>query len=761
MHRLLLAMGLAFACMRTPGQLICSFENEDDLKVVSPSGPTAERVREHATDGEYSLKCLFKGSEKDTWPGLAWRPADPDVSKYAVLAFDVYNPSKEGAGLSWRIDDGHGKNVFNGASIPGRKTTTVELFLRGLESQLDVTNLVQVYPYVRMPRKDVLLYFDNFRFTDLGLQFTPLVYEETGPAYHPTPQEAEAGYVLFARHWLDVVFPVSRPRPGETPPLLQAFAAPGEYEPLTLSVYALRELKDASVSVTDLTCGKSSIPAANTTVYPLRCLNKRVTYSSKDYVADMPVLLENRASVTLKAGESKRFWLDVRVPQDTPAGVYTGTATLQAAGAPPARVPIALRVLPFRLTEPTDTIVGEYYTGPKLAATDEEKHTNLERDLRDMREHGMTSVGLCIGVPFEQADLKGDDVSLNLDGTSLYEHFMNLYRDLGFPAPVVQLSDSGQSFASKLDLPLGGEEYARAYKAFWRAVQHECKTRGWPEIIVQPVDEPGWQGAEEKERNVTLLKLLKQVPGMRTEQDGPGDGYFHKQAGPFADVWNYNGGLSAPATVAEAKEDGHLVMIYNCDVESYRPEVGRYVAGFFQKRAGIHGAYNWSYMTWRGGPYDDLDHRTGTWMHVYPPYKEEPGGPSIGWQGYREGMDDHKYIATMFATARRAEANGTPQATSAASRARARLQALLDTITYSPGVRNSARWTGRRNEGEKRFLSGTLKIPNGWDFVTYDMARWQLADATLTMMEAMGEIPRRTAKPRNEYCMIRLTRPWR
>ena len=747
MRRLSLVLTLTLACVRTPAQLICSFESEDELKVVGPSGPTAERVREHATHGEYSLKCLFKGSEKDTWPGLSWRPADPDLSKYAVLAFDVHNPGREGVGLSWRIDDGHGKNVFNGASLPGRKTTTVELFLRGLESQLDVAKLVQVYPYIRMPRKDVLLYFDNFRFTTLDLQFTPLVYEETGPAYQPTPREIEAGYVLFARHWLDVVFPVSRPRPGETPPVLKAFAAPGEREPLTLSVYALRKLQDASVTVSDLACGGDSIPAANTAVYPVRCLNKRVTYSSKEYVADMPVLLENRGSVTVGAGESKRFWLDVRVPQDLLAGVYTGTVTFQSTGAPVARVPIALRILPFRLTEPRDAIVGEYYTGPKLAATDEEKRRTVERDLRDMREHGMTSVGLCMGVPVEPAELKDGEVSLNLDGASLYEHFMNLYRDLGFPAPIVQLSDSGQSFASKLDLRLASDEYARAYKAFWRAMQRECETRGWAEIIVQPVDEPGWQSAEHKDRNVSLLKLLKQVPGMRTEQDGPGDNYFHTQAGPFADVWNYNGGLSSPATIAEAKGSGHLVMIYNCDVESYRPEIGRYVAGFFQRRAGIHGAYNWSYMTWRGGPYDDLDHRTGTWMHVYPPYKGEPGGPSIGWQGYREGMDDHRYVATMLATAQRADANGNPEAKAAAGRARGRLQGLLDTITYSPRVRSTARWTGRRSEGGERFISGTLKIPNGWDFATYDTARWQLADATLAILEAMGEVPRRSPRP--------------
>ena len=43
-------------------QLICSFVNEADLAIVSPGGLKAERVKQHATDGEYSLKCFFPGN---------------------------------------------------------------------------------------------------------------------------------------------------------------------------------------------------------------------------------------------------------------------------------------------------------------------------------------------------------------------------------------------------------------------------------------------------------------------------------------------------------------------------------------------------------------------------------------------------------------------------------------------------------------------------------------------------------------------------
>ena len=732
-------------------QLISSFESPEDLWALRPSGGVkATRVKEQASHGEYALKCLFPGSEKDTWPGLVFTPKQTDLAKYQVLAFDVYVPGDRAQHLSMRIDGANGKNTFGGKSLAPGKWTTYEVFIKGLASNIGTTKIKRFYPYVRMPREDVVLYIDNLRFATVDLRFTPLVYEETSPPLEPTAEEQKRGYVLFARHWLDVVFPNSRPRTGEREARLRTFATPGEYEPLTFSVRALRDLKQARVTLSPLRGPQGRIPASAVTVYPVRCLNKRVTYSSKQYVKDMPVLLERRPAVDIASGESKRFWLDVRVPAAAP-GMYEGAATFAADNAASARVPITVRVLPFRLVEPKGLLLGEYYQGPRLAKDAAQQREFLTRDLRDMREHGATSVGLCIGFPGDQAKRTPTGVAIELDGESLWEHFMDTYRDLGFPAPIVMLSDSGQAFAGRHSEKLLDAEYVAAYKAFWAAVQKLCAERGWPEIIVQPVDEPGWRDRQAKDRNVALLKLLKQIPGMRTEQDGPGDAYFHTEAGPYADVWNYNGGIGTAEQVAQAKREGRLVMIYNCDVESYRPEIGRYVPGFFQHRAGIDGCYNWAYMSWRGGPYDDLDHTTGTWMHVYPEYQGEVGGPSTGWQGFREGVDDTKYVATLQAAMARASKAGTPQASRAAAQGKLTLRRVLDSIQYSPRARSRARWTSTRTETRggktRKIISGTLELPNGWSFATYDLARWQIAQSTLETLAALGEIQPETRKP--------------
>ncbi len=737
---------LMLICTAAQGQLISSFETPDDMWALRPSGGAkVERVKEHATQGQYAVKVFLPGSQKDTWPGVSFVPKQSDLAAYQVIAFDVYNPMQRAQYLSMRIDGANGQKMFAGRNIAPRKKVTYEIYIKGLKSNLGTTKITRIYPYASKPREDRVFYIDNLRFATLDLRFTPLIYEETAPALAPTPEEQRRGYVLFRRHWLDVVFPNSRPRPGEREGALAAFAAQGEYEPITLAVRALRGLKQARVTVSDLRGPRGLIPASEVAVYPVRCLNKRVTYSSKDYIKNMPVLLERRPAADVAKGESKRFWLDVHVPADAAPGVYEGVVTFVADAAPAAKLPIKLRVLPFKLVEPADIMLGDYYRGPMLAKGLKQAREFLERDMRDMRAHGATSVGLCMGFPVDQAKLVRGRVEFALDGSSLWERFMDLYRDLGFPAPLVALADSGQAFARLHSKRTFDAAYVAAYKAFWTGMQTLCKERGWPELIVQPVDEPGWQDRAAKDRNVALLKLLKQIPGMRTEQDGPGDAYFHREAGPYADVWNYNGGIGSPARVAQAKSDGHVIMIYNCDVESYRPEVGRYTAGFFQHRAGISGYYNWAYMSWRGSPYDDLDHTTGTWMHVYPAYDGEVGGPSTGWQGFREGVDDTKYVRTLEEAIRRANRSRNPAAARAAVRGSETLKRVLESIAYSPGVRNRARWTTLRTEKQggkaRKFITGTLKLPNGWDFAAYDLARWRMAQATLEIMAALGEFP--------------------
>ncbi|MFO7945518.1 MAG: carbohydrate-binding family 9-like protein, partial [Armatimonadota bacterium] len=585
------------------------------------------------------------------------------------------------------------------------------------------------------PRKDYVLYFDNFRWTSIEDRFTPLHYVDDTPAPEATETENRRGFILFQRPFTDVVFENSTPEARERIDAVRVFATPGEYEPATFSIYALQDFTSLRVTVDGL--------PVEAQVLPVRSLNKRVTYSSNDYIKDMPVLCERREALDVPQGTSKRFVIDMHVSDDASAGVHEGTIRLAAGGAEVVEFPLKLRVLPYELQEPDDMFWGEYYRRPPLAGDDEEAKAMMRRDMEDMRAHGMTSVGLCMGLSSEKVQWDEDNnCTLTLDGTTLYEHFMNLYAELGYPMPIIQLSDSGQAAASKgQKYEVQSEHWATRYKNFWATMQEEAKKRGWPEIIVQPVDEPGWKDPQARERNVYCLKLLQEIPGQRTEQDGPGDAYFHEDAGPHADVWNYNGGIAERDVVEQAQKDGHTITLYNCDVESYRPEIDRYVTGWWQVAAGTSGHFNWAYMSFNGSPYDDLDHKTGTWMHVYPEMEGEPGGPSTGWIGAREGTDDYRYIHTLRQAIERARESDSQDVQQAAKKAAAELQAIVSSLDYIPRVRNTAKWTerGTKPDGTKT-IGGTLAVPNDWQHSDYEKARWRVAEATMKLLHAMGEI---------------------
>ncbi|MBM4048999.1 MAG: hypothetical protein FJ279_28200, partial [Planctomycetes bacterium] len=451
----------------------------------------------------------------------------------------------------------------------------------------------------------------------------------------------------------------------------------------------------------------------------------------------MPTYLELAKPLDLPANTAQRFWLTVHVPEDAAPAIYHGRVTLRAEGAE-ASIPLRLRVLPFKLDDPPGIAYGPYYRPYQLAKQGDlaAQRDFIRRDLQDMRDHGMTSLGLCVGLDSAKVKMDGDKVDLGLDGTSPFEMALDAYRDLRFPEPVCLLTDGAQSFAGKHKLE--SDEFASAYRAVTMALNAEAKRRGWPEIILQPVDEPAWQDKAACDRNVRCLQILKQIPGQRTEQDGPGDKYFHEVAGPLADVWNYNGSYASPEVIKKAKAAGKLIWIYNNDVEGYRPEMMRYTAGFHLAATGSDGVFNWEYRGGSGDLYNDFDGQHGDFVFNYLPSKDSTGGPATGWEGFREGIDDQRHIALLRKTIARCRAANKP----GAERAEAVLDRVLKSLDYKPGLRGAVKFdrVTVSPEGQKQFR-GQFKLPNGWDFSMYDKARWQVAQATLDLMQSLGELP--------------------
>ncbi|MBN2130024.1 MAG: hypothetical protein JW741_11035, partial [Sedimentisphaerales bacterium] len=92
----------------------------------------------------------------------------------------------------------------------------------------------------------------------------PFVETAAEPAL--TPEEKQRGYALFHRPITEPVYPNTKPLAQERLEQLVAFATPGEFEPLTFSLYPVRDLQNLKVRCSSLTCEAGAIPTAAITV---------------------------------------------------------------------------------------------------------------------------------------------------------------------------------------------------------------------------------------------------------------------------------------------------------------------------------------------------------------------------------------------------------------------------------------------------------------------------------------------------------------
>jgi hypothetical protein len=312
------------------------------------------------------------------------------------------------------------------------------------------------------------------------------------------------------------------------------------------------------------------------------------------------------------------------------------------------------------------------------------------------------------------------------------------------------LADSGQEAARKH--PYASEPYARTYTNFWTGLDKLCKSKGWKPMYIQPEDEVGWRTAADRDRNTYLLGLLKKA-GLMTEVDGPSDTYFNNEAGPLSDVWNYNGIIGPADVVSKALQNGKLVTVYNFDSSGFTPEDQRWARGLFNWKHGLRGSFNWEYRGGNGSIFDDQDAQLGDWVHYYPAFEGRSSGPSTGWEGSREGIDDRKYLRLLESLINIAPSLGKRVAAEA-KQVSATLAQLKAQLTSHPDSSvNRIGWQQKIqpedalklgyissiDPGVAWYYAGELKLPNGLPLESYDNIRWFAASESVKLLSIMGK----------------------
>ena len=356
------------------------------------------------------------------------------------------------------------------------------------------------------------------------------------------PEEERRGFLVFQRHWMDLVFPNSVPRRAEMTNKLATFASPGEYEPLTFSVRTVRQLRGLEVKAGALV-SKNGDRLAAPRVQLVRCAPRAWQTEEWLYqdgpvgVMNMPTYLEQPRLLDVTARRTVQYWLTVKVDEKATPGIYGGEIQVRHEQGAAARIKMQVEVLPINLQEPPHRLgfweFQRAYRG---------EIGPLVQVYQQMRDHGMNAVFARIGL-FEY-DKKTDtydfskyisvdnsgQVSLTLDGSSL-EKCMEAAKQVGLKqviysptlslfitkqvlarhdkknlkaqsaaeiARVTQRFEGSPQYdiikeeiakAGEMYFPLYSRAYAELYVAVVRELVKEVKKREWPTLVISSLDE--------------------------------------------------------------------------------------------------------------------------------------------------------------------------------------------------------------------------------------------------------------------------------
>ena len=453
----------------------------------------------------------------------------------------------------------------------------------------------------------------------------------------------------------DHVLPERFPVPGIPGTELAVSACPDEYEPASFAVYAVEALSDVTVRCGAARSETSELPASAIDVRLVKCWwqdgvelgygddVREPTFTPELLLKDPEfVTVDNRQKtntlknpeaprdarelqpVAIPAGTAQQFWVTVRVPADAEAGVYTGTLTLEPGDAPAMDMPLSIRVLPFELADPALTY-SIYYRG-QLAA-DPEGSIGANRksaqqylaEMRDLKAHGVTHP-TCYQ-SFGDRELFDRTLELRKQAGIAVDPFYSLGITMGGGPPATP-------------------EALEALKARVRDAREQLRGHGVRELYVYGLDEA------EGEKLKAVRAAFEAAHEAGAKLFVACGGVAFATIGDLLDLAVYSG-MPGPDEARKWHDAGHRIFSYNHpQVGMEQPETYRRNFGLRLWKAGYDGTMNYAYQDEFGNIYDDADGHFRDHVFAYPTV--DGVVDTIQWEGFREGVDDVRYLATLL-----------------------------------------------------------------------------------------------------------------
>ncbi len=544
-------------------------------------------------------------------------------------------------------------------------------------------------------------------------------FDETAPEPALTAPEQERGYILFQRPLTECVYPNTRPLAHERIEALVAFAAPGEFEPVTFALYPVRPLQNLKVRVSALTSASGEVPAG-------RIDARLATYWNVGYPAyttvktyrRVPELLERVTVHTSPARECQWYWLTVHVPSDAKPGLYRGTVILWDDGFGRAlEVPLALRVLGFPLEKDPRKHFSAYFYVRNRALYRGRDETFIRR-AADKDYQAMTDFGLDMLPTLYLRCEDGKRIVVAEAG----ELERMLAAGLKGPAPVTadgviariyrDTTPGGKQESHWRISPMPPPAFDARVTELFRAFEVERKAKGWPEFICCPIDEVDPSCKEFGARVYAAVKAA----GLRTYATKDPIGADAADYAPYLDIWcSQPYSMPYERIVAQSRYEYWCYPNHNAgEIKDRRTmcKGGRMTYGFGLWRSGYTTLIPWHWC-WPSEP-DPFDYLRGRFSGCGQRMDDDGEVmPAIYWECFREGYDDGRYLYTLQQAIVQREGSKDPACVAAVGEGRRLLQETWDAIRVQP-----------------RYLAEGM-----WPSEEFEAVRWRLAAQTARLLQ--------------------------
>jgi len=524
--------------------------------------------------------------------------------------------------------------------------------------------------------------------------------------YQPTAEDQERGYVVYRRHWMQAVEHDSRPDPEDVSTELAVFATPGEYEPLTFTVWPLEDLHNVTITPSDLRGEDGAVlPADIVRVWYLQQKHERRARPCTAYYIRGTFLPDWGEERELFGGIAQRCWLSLKLPEQAAPGIYRGEVEFAPSNAPPTTLALSLRVLPFELSRPQRLHVMRRAANAVTIPYPSE-YPVADGDIRNRQYYCQAAIDDLYGHGFapeftawwrsmfsrERGVVEWDKPN-SLSGPP--RQFLQLIEDSGFGRQGMLLVDGApisdrvlasfgagsdawstedtRNWLRDLSATLAAEGFDKVYMHITAEESHTLPTDGgtdawiryhrfitenrdeWPNLFTCHSCNTAWgQPIALREADMAFLGMFHGVGNNGEEQ------------------------------VEMARSTGKPFGLYGCR--------GRLVPGYYLWKAGASATFHEFYGPYWGIPNSDWDNPQGMDSHACQVMNEAPGwcnvtysptGRMIGswfWEEMREGVDDDSYMHTLEALIEESADSQAPAVVEARAYAREVLASTADYI---------------------------------------------------------------------------------